>query len=386
MPEPFSAAGSTGNQTPAWHADNESFREPSVARHTLFIVHGMGRHPDGWSKDPWTKLKEVSKRYRFFQDQNLEDLVEPIPITYDNHIVAALRRWEQLGSEFATFAKQNELRIAGSLDWLEGIGADDSFLLSNVADVLIYHLFKLEQGRIQDSVKLQFARRIQQLRDQATAEFSVLAHSLGTSVMHDALAELGSAETIDGKVNTFRAGNFSFRSIHTIANVSRLLQSEPQAYRSIIRPGDRDSTSSYCQRMHSYRHELDPFLLPKPFEPIGWPPEFTSATVRHYHDWNIHGFEHYLENPRVHIPILAAVTRASAIGPIERGKAVDAHAQWGGRLKDVARLQQKIAELAALGRTIQEEDSLADAYAKIVDMWGVIGEIKAIVETDSGGN
>lgn len=350
-----------------------------MVKHCVFLLHGMGRHDaQAWGGELWSKLCELSRGYRFFQDRDLDDLAEPVALHYDEHIVAALQRWQHGAESFAEFAGRNALPHADSLDALRGIGEDDAgFVASHVADVIIYRYFKLEGKRIRDSLTAQIAAAIAQRRRQdAASEFTFVAHSLGTAAGHDALNQLASLEQIEGRPNTFRAGNFSFRSIHMLANVSRLLQSDAAAYTSLVRPGGRDSAGSYCQLMYSHRHLLDPFLFPKTFQPFGWPSEYRGETLEHFRDWNIHGFSHYLDHPRVHVPILTSITRATAIGPREKAERIDNYRMFAEDFQPVNDVRQAMSELGALGAQVQRDKGLLENLEILVRMWRVIANLR----------
>jgi len=353
-----------------------------VVKHTLFLVHGMGRYEGSqWSDEVWNKLVECSERYRHFKTRKpLEEYAEPVAIGYDQHLRAALQRWDRQASAFGAFAGTNELRFADNLDWLQGVAGDDAgFLLSHVADVIIYRFFRNEAGRIQDDVKRQIFEEVErkQARD-ADAKFSVMAHSLGTSVAHDALAEIGSQAEIDGRVNTFGVKNFRFHSIHMVANVSRLLQTKPKVYESVVRPGPRSTQNRYCLRMYSHRHELDPFTKPKAFEPVTWGDGFTLTNLRHYRGWNVHGWLHYLDHPEVHIPLLKSIAKTSAVSPKQEREAVAAYDRFGGELENLAVAKGKIAELHALVQGLDEDNGLKENFDALQAMWKALKELKDV--------
>ncbi len=347
-----------------------------MVKHTLFLVHGMGRHTGGsWHEPIWKKLVETSGRYAFFEDEKLEDWAEPVAIDYDGFIEKALKRWSDQAENFSTFAAKNELRFADDLDWLKKVSAADAgFHISHVIDVLIYRFFKLEQGQIQDAAKLAITKRIQMCRDQDSAsQFTLVAHSLGTAVAHDALAELGGAATLDGKPNAFSAKNFSFRSIHMLANVSRVVQTEPKVYKSVVRPGS--GGNAYCDRMFSPRHELDPFMLPMPFEPVDWS-GYVGEKVRHFHYWDIHDFAHYLDHPRVHVPILRSLTRSTAITKAEAAEAENSYPRFAGVFQGIANAQASIERLGQLAQRMDPDKGLKENWETLLEMWAVLKELK----------
>ena len=350
-------------------------------KHTLFLVHGMGRHEGTrWSDEVWQKLVECSKRYPHFDAHDLDDYAEPVPVGYDELLRRALARWDEAATGFGAFAGANELRFADSLDWLAGVSGDEpGFVFSHVADVIVYRFFRLEAGRIQDAVKLKIFEEVARKRAlDPEARFSVMAHSLGTSVTHDALAELGRAERIGDRVNTFRTKHFRFHSIHMLANVSRILQTKPKAYASVVRPGPSNAQDRYCARMYSHRHELDPFTRPKPFEPVTWGRAFQGTHLRHYRGWNIHGWLHYLDHPRVHVPLLRSVAKSSAVTPAQMRAAVDGYPRFGGELENVAVAQTKIGELHALAQGIDEEKGLRANFDVLMRMWEAVRELKEL--------
>lgn len=350
-----------------------------MTTHTLFLIHGMGNH-DGtqWSDEIWKKLVECSNLYKHFQKKPLDAYAKPFPIAYDVFIRNALDRWDAQASSFRDFVQSNKVETGGSLDWLAGVSADDTgFNISHIADVLIYRILPLEYGQIRANVQLEIFKEIHRKRAlDANAEFSVMAHSLGTSVAHDALAELGTSAKIGDDINTFGSENFRFHSIHMIANVSRLLQRSPKAYASVVRPGARRTNSRYCMHMHCYDHELDPFTKSKPFDPVTWGDRFELSKLNHYRGWNIHGWLHYLDNPRVHIPLLKSISKNSAISPKQEREAVNNYPRYGDDLDNLAAAQTKITEIHSLAQDIDHDQGIAVNIDSLNKMWIAINELK----------
>ena len=351
-----------------------------MAKHTLFLVHGMGIHEGTqWSSEIWNKLVECSERYPHFKNRKkLDEYAEPVPVEYDRFIQTALARWDAQANSFGAFAMANGLPGADSLDWLTGVAGEDAgFLMSHVADVVIYRLFRLEAERIKTNVQLTIFEEIQRKRAQdAGARFSLMAHSLGTSIAHDALAEMGVAPRIGDDINTFNTQNFRFDSIHMLANVSRLLQTKPKAYESVVRPGSNRTKNRYCGRMYCHRHELDPITIPKSFDPVSWGSDFHLTNLRHYRGWNVHGWLHYLDNPRVHIPLLKSISKSSAVTPKQHRNAVSDYRRFGDDLENLAIAQNKISELHALAQGIDEDKGLEDNYAALCKLWAHAKELK----------
>lgn len=351
-----------------------------MAKHTLFLVHGMGVHQGTqWSDEIWKKLVECSERYPHFKERKkLDEYAEPAPVEYDGLVQKTLARWDKNATSFGDFALANGLPGADSLDWLTGVAADDAgFLMSHVADVVICRLFRLESEEIKTNIQLRIFKEIQRKRAQdARARFSLMAHSLGTSIAHDALAEMGVVERIGDDINTFNTQNFRFASIHMIANVSRLLQTKPKAYESVVRPGSNRTKNRYCGRMYCHRHELDPITMPKPFDPVAWGNDFELTNLRHYRGWNVHGWLHYLDNPKVHIPLLKSISKSSAITPRQYREAVNDYPRFGGDLENLAVAQAKISELHGMAQEIDEDKGLEENYLALCKLWTAVEELK----------
>jgi hypothetical protein len=80
---------------------------------------------------------------------------------------------------------------------------------------------------------------------------------------------------------------------------------------------------SYCKEFYNYRNKYDPFTHPRCFEPpweVRW---YHDKAVSHLRDRNPHAIEHYLLNPKVHIPMLRSIMcRYDAVSPIEETEAI----------------------------------------------------------------
>jgi hypothetical protein len=159
----------------------------------------------------------------------------------------------------------------------------------------------------------------------------VIAHSLGTAVAHDSIHLLGTRRW-GNAASPFHPSHWRFQHVVMLANTSRLLQTPTAeaapAYTSIVRPGPVEDPASYCGSYLNVRHGFDPVARPRRFDPVGWRKEFSTLVVDHFRDPNVHGFSHYLQSPRVHVPILRRLTRSSAVTPEEEVGAIEAFPQF----------------------------------------------------------
>lgn len=346
-----------------------------MSKHVLFLVHGMGVHKKGnWADSVIEKLKESSKKYSYFNKYKLEDEVEFLQISYDNIISSdVLNKWKEGATAISDFAKENGLEDNDALNWLKNAEKKEKkFLWSHVADVIIYRFFRIYRVRIQMSVIKQIADEIdRKIRESGEARCSVLAHSLGTAVVHDSLHYLGTQKW-GGTTNVFDPTHWRFQSIFMIANTSRLLQTEPKAYNSIVKPGPNLDSGSYFYKYFNFRHELDPVPFPRMFDPVGWGSAYQSFVVRHFWNWDIHGFEHYLDNPRVHIPILRALVTPWAVSEQEEVAAVENYSQFGGKLKVVQKAKSFITELEVPKRELGEEPSISELIKGFIKFYQLV--------------
>lgn len=355
-----------------------------MAKTILFLIHGMGEHGPGWQADVTAKLDEVAARYPGLQGASLWDEVELIPLRYDHHITDALQRWQAASGAVSDFAEANKLDHAGSLGWLDGVAAEDpGFFWSHVADVVVYRFLKLYRERIRASVVEQIVTPLMAIpaaqRDFTRVVF--LAHSLGTAVLHDSLHLLGTGRFATW-ASAFAAPQARFRSIFMLANVSRVLQDDIKAYESVVQPGPQNKLESNCGLFYNFRHELDPICAVWRFAPEHFArSHYHHRDLTHYRDWNIHGFTHYLDNPRVHVHLINQVLSRPAISRSQYLAAIshEAYPQFAGAFADVPAVQAKLAELRTIVGDLREDSDLADLLRAVSRTGKVLREIRDIV-------
>ena len=147
--------------------------------------------------------------------------------------------------------------------------------------------------------------------------WSVIGHSLGTSVVHNALNTLYSSP-VDGE-GPLHPAETRPRTLMMVANVSRVIQRPgAKVLESQVQPGPV-SAERLCGFYLNVRHRLDPFVHPKPFQPDLWPDAATFATSAYQHIQpshihfdpeaitRVHDFDQYLKNPRVHVPLFRSI-------------------------------------------------------------------------------
>jgi hypothetical protein len=329
-----------------------------MADQIVFLVHGMGHHAEGWHQ-PWVKaLAHAYNRYPAMQSRAFETRFEFVPVSYDPIFRGIVEGWQ---SNAQALAAAGVTGIGAKLTrWLKDAGElKDNFAWTHAADVLLYRLFDLAQGNVCAVV----AERIKTTITAAGpgARWSVIAHSLGTSVLHDTLARMWANDSV-------WARDHRARLIAMVANVSRILERKKDlpagvvgdVLASPVRPG---VASNYFLNLE---HALDPFIWPRRFHPFAWPDAATLAmnppryihsadpdvlgrsyVLDHIHGANVHDFEHYLASPKAHVPLFRMLLGEDEFIPAEdERRNRDQFPQFGKLGEDLAiRVKLELEEI-----------------------------------------
>jgi len=317
-----------------------------MAKNVIFLVHGVGVHPAGWSNaddGPIKALSDAAEYYPGFSEQDpLSAAVEFVEIRYDDIFDDIRTRWAELAQSLN--GKGLGIATPPILDSITEVLAQadgDSVIATHVLDVGMYVGFRLVQRLVQLRVASEMMKTIADhaAEDEGSRHYSVIAHSLGTTVAHDSIQRmatagwLSDAEKLSGALadggfttddlqrvvkrygkNPFAPSNFKFDCLFQIANTSRLLSQTKPAYDSSVRPrfssGPRNNA---VHRFFNVDHVLDPIgKFRKHRAKEAWPRAASKATamdlfdIDHIHDINVHGFAHYLFHPALHSRILTA--------------------------------------------------------------------------------
>ncbi len=279
----------------------------------LIVVHGMGKHTAASVKKEVTDaLAAALTLYSSKKDAKIEELVTVIGVSYDE-IFEKVRKQRAESGESVLKLLSNingnsfPLKVAEEIAGIEADLGADEFFNTHWLDVLLYRLTLRNE-----LVRLKVAEKIaDSVAKVGGSNVHVLGHSLGTAVVHDALAKSYGPENLiseEGKALNLSPITHRLGGVHMVANVSRALQTFVKAGSSIVRPGDLGCAFVF----HEFRHKLDPIPKIRPFNPTdngGWVPhdvfvnsyalvEPSAVTAA-----NVHDLAHYLAIPEVHQPI-----------------------------------------------------------------------------------
>ncbi len=287
-----------------------------MAKHILFLVHGMGDTRPGWSQD----LQQLIRaRYADFPGLNLlvpfDNNFTFSEINYNDKFDERRRAWAQNAQAVLGALAQNGLD-SGAVNLLTQYAAEtgkDTFLNTHVLDVILYRFIPQIAEQVRAAVHKQILQTLTGQPQNETINWSVIAHSLGTSVTHDTLHAMYSSGTLPPSITRPKV-------VAMLANVSRVLETDADVYTSQVFPS-LDPAKGVCDYFLNARHEWDPIPVPKQFKPVDdWPDietrrnnRFQNIVINAIEAKNVHGFDHYLKNPKVHIALFRTLTWDSLI-------------------------------------------------------------------------
>ena len=351
---------------------------------TVLIVHGMGQVDEEEFKNAFiADLKSTFSSYTKVKGADPTDFAN-FEVIYYSDI------FDEHREQLADRARDLEERLSslGDLDrnWVEEAAReisrveteidDDDFFKTHFLDVIYYRYTMLgERVRIRAAKKI--AEAIQ-THDAGSQGVHIIAHSLGTSVTHDTLANVYTGGVENEHLS---AQGHKLASVHFIANVSRILESAVNVRQSVVKPGEYGCTNVFWQ----YRHEFDPFTLPRFFKPKRgehWISDdlWDDGNYRLFEFSNIlgdkshpHALCHFIANPDVHQSIIEQVLGQS-LDSNEKTAAAEAY--------DEASLSQRYEEFKDKfgDASISELGSLKDLYDAAKELVDFVEDF----ETDCG--
>lgn len=381
-----------------------------MGKNVVFLIHGVGRHGDDWASlpgGPIDTLKTAVDRYPSLRGQDLDELIEFVPIRYDDIFDRILHGWDDLATGLGAAGELVPGTLGKAVDYMTTLGDDHDEFLAFGGDVMLYRGFRLFRQRVLLRVIRSIVDKIAERwldDDPGLPRFTVVAHSLGTTVAHDALHHLGTqswrepydfeedAERAEeeadsaadseagiaraaGKPNPLSAGDFRFETIFMLANTSGLLFTTPvDPLHSIVRPVLPGGPPGYTKRLYNVAHVADPIPAVRSVSvPASWTsPSETALDIRlnHFYEKNVHGFGHYLLHPDVHGRVLFYAVERWRPSPADLAVWAQFPRIGGAMESQVAELERKLGDL------VRDAPQLAKlrAFAELIaDLRGLVG-------------
>lgn len=332
-----------------------------MAKHQVFIVHGMGDYNKDWSLDAQKTLNDAFAQYPLVKQFGLTGQFEFVEITY-NHIFEEIRaQWQAnaTAASVALTAAGLATSAASRLVELANGASGDDFWRTHVLDVVLYRFMKPISERINQWLRREILTRLAAFPQNDQPSWSVVGHSLGSSVVNDTLHAMFT-QPVDG---VLLGDRFKPDFVFMVANVAKLLWNRGgDFYSSKVRPHTVDSLGM-CWRYCNFRHELDPFPQVDRFKPpLHWFPEGFGPEQRatfyadieieasDTRDINVHGLNHYLSHPAVNSVLINTLVGFEAVRASNVNAALK---EWRTKKLSGAALTAAKAELKPLSANAQ---------------------------------
>jgi hypothetical protein len=301
-------------------------RDHGVAadKHVVILVHGMGKHAANDFRLDFIRAANVAmQRYRGFETKRIENLVILEEVNYDRHFAESRERMgRESGPIYARLRAVTELadqvlRTAFVLKLanVERAFGRDDYLYTHFLDAVLYCT------ALGARVRVEVGHRLASLiAAYPSRQIHVVAHSLGTAVVHDTLDLLyRDSAALSGDLPRLDVATQKLASVWMIANVSRLMSRATgltDPFASVVKPVPAGCTN----QLVTVSHRLDVFSWFWPFTPPqddSWIPReyyrraFSSIETSVVSQLNTHDFAGYIEDPRVSVPLLRRLVRLS---------------------------------------------------------------------------
>lgn len=281
-----------------------------MSKPIVLLIHGMGTHPvDNMTREFKAGLIEAANGFgmgAFDPDESMDIVEYNYSETLDNIRKKLAEDAQEILDLFPNGTPGVD--IVHKLLAFQANFSEDEFLYTHWLDVALYSLYYGE------AIRVELAKKLNNLfKEAANRRVHVIAHSLGTAVLHDTLDKfykvLGPGEG-GGDYPYMRAGGHNLKTVWTFANVSKLvsvLNDVADQGPTVVRSGPTGCTDS----LYNIYHTLDPFCWFEPYKEdtvaIENGRHFETKIVRKK---NTHSFQEYVANPEVAKYLLAELVQA----------------------------------------------------------------------------
>lgn len=352
-----------------------------MSKHLIVFVHGMGVHKEGWSDPAWNILKESASAFSNLpHGARFDTQFQRVEVVYDNVFENYRKRWKEDTSQIVKLLQQSGGTPPAIIDKVlkaSAILGKDNFFTTHLLDVVMYRYLSLVRQPVRISVARQISDALKKsgMGNGTDVQWSVIPHSLGTSVAHDTLHYMFAGG--QSEIEVLSAEAFAPQCGFFVANVSRLLQDTPDVYLSLVRPA-LNKITGILQYYVNVKHIYDPFPKPRPFAPGGsWldgstsakkPARYQQIEINAVLDKNVHALEHYLMNPKVHIALFRALYgMPDIITDSEEDAALQAFTSRAASVKLDAVKAELLKLAESVGVDVDAFLNAAEAYNAIMD-------------------
>ena len=314
----------------------------AVAKHIIFLVHGMGVYQkastdnlkrvdnDAWFESTQKNIVDAYNSYPDLKKREFGKYYKFVNINYDKY-------FDQLLTNTSDTVKNLSIALPGVIPadvvglFAKSKEIEDNFFWTHVVDVILYKFLKGARRAIKAHVMAKILREIFGPKSKPYVRprsWSMVAHSLGTIVAHDAISGIQGEALHSGYTKAMPPASI----IAMIANVipPLAMDSFGKPYNEYMRP---EGANSIVDNYLSCSHRLDPLVQAFPFSPNEWShllpgqeggdgrfkylpslnhyrPDILldgSGKLSSFDELIPHSFQHYFSNPKVHLPIFFAM-------------------------------------------------------------------------------
>ena len=278
-------------------------------KRVVFLLHGVGRHEDGWSGPFQTRFKALVKGLEADGEFDPDPLIDELENTVFHELW-----YDDLYQKFVEIMLEREQEFIGALKFA-GLtklakvfttdSEDEDFVRDNIFDILLYRVMPEHRLMTRKKLALEMMGKVLE-HGIDDVQYTLIAHSLGTAVAHDTLHEMATENGSPLKLGL----TFSFRNLIMLANTSALLRNDFDPRESLIRPFIAPSDPGYTRFYWNFSHRWDPVAQIYSYEGYmkGQPSKrYTYTTISHFQSASIHAITHYLNDPAVHVRMFAGI-------------------------------------------------------------------------------
>lgn len=340
----------------------------------ILLVHGMGTHQKGViTKDFKNALTERAKSFGKaddflnkvdYKEFNYSETFDLIRKQFADNAEARKKGFSYLTG------KGFEEKLLKQLTSFEANFGKDEFFYTHWLDVILYSTMYFGE-----KTRIDFIAVFEKLRKKyGHQNIHIVCHSLGTAVVHDALAKYYRVESDPfDDIADLKTGNFNISSLWTFANVSRLinlLNGLQDPNHSTVVTGDEGCTSHFV----NVRNRYDPFTWFKTYDrKMQASLTIKNSVVRKI---NTHDFYEYITAPKVAKTILGFIYGLTIS---------DSKYKEGEKEYKKGALKEEVKELKEMIDSVADDpsvDSIKDAIEQFKTIQKLIKKLKSEFEDD----
>lgn len=331
----------------------------------IILVHGMGFHKKGDITKQFVSGVNETAKCLSLEDFDISKEVTLVEFHYSDTLDKIRKKISKNADAIKTqgfsalAGKGVSQKIITSLVDMESSFGDDSMISTHWLDVALYG-----STHFGEMIRVKFAKLLNnKIKNANGREIHIMCHSLGTAVVHDALAKIYRKDAdIKDHIPDLIPGAFNVNSLWTFANVSRLvnlLNGLEDPMDSLVTTGSNGCTDYF----YNVRHKLDPFTWFKRYDrAMDSSKTFENKVIRR---WNTHDFAEYVSDPLVTQRILQTLTTRTKQNANENlAKCVSEH-----KSKTINEAVEKFSAPAfmAQGKQIQSFSEAVEAINELMD-------------------